>query len=281
MDAANQPIQFYGKVIDQDGAPLPGVKITLSVRRTSEVLPGLTNDSSDRFETVTDEGGRFQLTDAKGALLGVKALEKTGYEASPQSMRYFWYYENEDKKYRPDANAPEVFRMWKLVGAERLVRADKFYGVVPDGRSYAIDMLNEKKIERGGTGDFKVSISRPMQIIAGAKYDWSCVVEGIGGGVIETQDEFMYRAPETGYQPRYEVNVSANDPQWSDRAKRQLYLKSQDGKVYARLEVEIFASYQDTAVFSVKYYANPSGSRNLEFDPKQTVNAAKPPAAKP
>jgi hypothetical protein len=280
MEDANQPIRFYGKVIDQDGAPLPGVKVALGVRRTSEVLPGLTNDGSDRFEIVTDEGGRFQLTDAKGALLGVKALEKVGYEASSQSMRYFWYYENENKKYRPDANTPEVFRMWKLVGAERLITADKFYGVVPDGRGYAVDVLTAKKVEGGNAGDFKVSIKRPAQIDAGSKYDWSCLIEGIGGGVVETQDEFMYRAPESGYQPRYEVKVPASDPQWSDRAKRQLYLKSRDGKVYARMDVEILANYQNKAVFNVKYYANPTGSRNLEYDPLQdVVKSAQPQSA--
>ncbi len=90
----------------------------------------------------------------------------------------------------------------------------------------------------------------------------------------------MYRAPETGYQLRYEVNVSANDPQWSGQAKRQFYLKSREGKVYARLEVEILSNYQDKAVFNVEYYANPTGSRNLEYDPLQ--NVAKPsPTAKP
>jgi hypothetical protein len=37
------------------------------------------------------------------------------------------------------------------------------------------------------------------------------------------------------------------------------------------LEVEILANYQDKAVFSVRYYANPSGSRNLEYAPPQAV----------
>jgi hypothetical protein len=132
-------------------------------------------------------------------------------------------------------------------------------------------LRGEKKIEGGKMGDFKISIHRPAQVSSESRYDWSCVVEGIGGGVIETQDEFMYYAPESGYQPHYEVTVAASDPKWSDRATRHLYLKSNDGKIYARLEVEIFANYQDKAVFSVKYYANTNGSRNLEYDPVQNV----------
>lgn len=40
------------------------------------------------------------------------------------------------------------------------------------------------------------------------------------------------------------------------------------------MEVEVLTKYQDKAVLSVKYYANPNGSRNLEYDPLQ--NVAKP-----
>jgi hypothetical protein len=131
-----------------------------------------------------------------------------------------------------------------------------------------------------------VKIDRPQNVKWGARgYNWSCEIEGVGGGVIETQDEFMYRAPESGYLPRYDMSISASDGHWSDEAKRQFYLKSREGKVYARLEVEILANYQDKAVFSVKYYANPSGSRNLEYAPPQRVRlesrtkATTPPSA--
>lgn len=269
----NQPIKFYGLVIDQDERPLSGVKVALSAMHAIEALPGVQGSRSEEILRVTDSTGRFSLTDASGNDVSVKSIELPGYELSPKTKRGFSYYGTQDI-HKPDAQAPVVFHMWKVVGAERLITADKFYGMVPDGRSYAVDVLNAKKVEGGNAGDFKVSIKRPAQIAAGSKYDWSCLIEGIGGGVIETQDEFMYRAPETGYQSRYEVNAFASDAQWSDRAKRLLYLKSRDGKVYARLEVEILSNYQEKAVFSVKYYANPSGSRNLEYDPLQ--NVAKP-----
>lgn len=271
----NQPIEFYGLVIDQDERPLAGVKVALSAMHAIEALPGVQGSRSEEIVRVTDGTGRFSLSGVSGNDVSVKSVELAGYELSPKIKRGFSYYGTQDI-HKPDAQAPVVFRMWKVAGAEKLVTSDKFFGVVPDGRVYVIDLLGEKKAEGGNAGDFKVSIRRPAQIGSTAKYDWSCTIEGIGGGVIETQDEFMYRAPERGYLPRYEVNVSANDPQWSGDAKRQFYLKSREGKVYARLEVEILVNYQDKAVFSVKYYANPSGSRNLEYDPLQ--NGAKVPA---
>jgi len=278
MDAANQPIRFYGKVIDQDGAPLSGVKVTLSVRRTSEVLPGLTNDSSDRFEIMTDEGGRFQLTDAKGALLGVKALEKAGYEASPQSMRYFWYYENENKKYRPDANTPEVFRMWKLAGAEKLARKSIGTRIPYDGRAVNFDLQTGREVASGG--DIRVTLTRtPLQIKRGQdRYDWTATVEAIAGGVFDSSDEFMYRAPETGYESKLTVSVAASAPNWSADKEQSFYLKSRGN--YSRVKVKFMTdSEQPTTGFSIETYTNPSGSRNLEYDPLQ--NVAKPTAPKP
>jgi len=273
MRQANQPITFYGQVVDQYNQPIPGVKVQLGVRYTEEVLPGFTDDRFRYFDEITDVAGLFALTDTKGAVLSVKALEKEGYETTPHAIgRSFWYWRDVPSHgYKAQNGQPEIFRMWKKSGAEKLITGDKFYGVVPDGRNYAIDLRGEKKIEGGKMGDFKISIHRPAQVSSESRYDWSCVVEGIGGGVIETQDEFMYYAPESGYQPHYEVTVAASDPKWSDRATRHLYLKSNDGKIYARLEVEIFANYQDKAVFSVKYYANTNGSRNLEYDPVQNV----------
>ena len=279
----NQQVRFFGQVIDQDGAPLPGVKVRLSLKRTEETLPGMSRDVLNYIDETSDARGLFGLTGKSGSLLMVQSLEKSGYDAPYVGNRAFWYEEIvAGRKFTPDEAKPELFRMWKKVGAERLAHADKFYGIVPDGRSYTVDMLNEKKTEGGAAGDFKVSIRRPQPVAAGAKYDWGCVVEGIGGGVIETQDEFMYRAPESGYLSRYEVNVSASDPQWSDRAQRRLYLKSRDGRVYARMDIEILANYQEKAVFSVKYFANPSSSRNLEYDPLQdVVPSARPQAITP
>lgn len=270
---ANQPITFFGQVVDQYSQPVAGVKVQLGVRYTEELLPGFTDDRFRYFDVVTDPEGLFALANTQGAVLSVKAMEKEGYETTPHAIsRSFWYWRDVPTHgYKAQDGRAEVFRMWKKSGAERLVFADKFYGIIPDGRSYAIDLLDEKKIEGSNVGDFKVSIRRPAQIVGSSKYDWSCTIEGIDGGVVETQDEFMYRAPESGYQLRYDVAFSASDLQWQDRAKRRLYLKSNAGKIYARMEVEILANYQDKAVFSVRYYANPNGSQNLEYDPNQHV----------
>lgn len=277
MNFANQPVRFYGQVIDQNDAPLPGVKVTLSVRRTIEVLPGLLHDNSDQFDVVTDTAGRFQLTDAKGALLGVKTLEKAGYESSAHSQRYFWYYENEDKKYRPDANAPEVFRMWKLAGAETLMHKGIGTRIPYDGRSVNFDLQAEREVPSGG--DIRVTLTRtPLQIKRGQdKYEWTATIEAVNGGVFVSNDEFMYRAPESGYESKLVISVSAQDPKWSADKEVSFYLKSRGG--YARVHAKFMTdSEKPSTGFDIEAFINPTGSRNLEYDPLQGVAKLPTPA---
>lgn len=273
---ANKPIEFYGRVVDQNDAPIPGVKITLQIRAMKEAGFGVMADLFEDTVVTSDTSGRFSLVDSKGSVLTVKALEKPGYDPSKKSTnRSFRYWDNENARYKPDAGEPEIFRMWKKGTPEPLLRGSKFYGIVPDGRSYTIDLLRHIKIEGEAAGDFRVSIQRPSEVQAGDKYDWNCIVDAIDGGLIVSDAEQMYLAPENGYQQQYRIEMAVSDPDWEEKAKRQLYLRSRGGEVYARLEVEVYANYQDKAVFSVEYYANPNGSRNLEYDPLQDV--VKPP----
>jgi hypothetical protein len=268
---SNKSIDFYGLVLDQDNNPVPNVKVTLGIRVTKEPVIGMIGDVFDSPVVKTDSEGRFSIVDAKGALLSVKSLEKVGYEASQQSLNraHYWYWRDPSQVHHPDINKPEVFRMWKKRGAEDLVVGEGFFWLIPDGRVYTIDILNKNKTEGKSSGDIMVSINRPLQITTKSKYDWGCEIECIDGGIVETTEEQAYLAPEGGYNEIYKVSFGIGDANWSDSAKRQLYLKSRGGKLFARLEVEIIADYRDKAVFSVKYYANPTGSRNLEYDPLQ------------
>jgi hypothetical protein len=155
--------------------------------------------------------------------------------------------------------------MWKIQPGEHLVTGSKFFGIIPDGRIYTIDLLNGTKSEgQSGDGDLHVLITRPAGVERSSRYDWSYRIEGINGGVKETQDEFMYTAPESGYQTAYEKSFAAKQGDWTDRLKKNFYIRSRGGTIYGRLEVEIVPVYQDKSVFSIVYAVNPKGSRNLE-----------------
>jgi hypothetical protein len=281
MNQANQPVSFWGMVVDQNNEPLPGVRVKLSLKHTREVLPGGTQDVFDYFDTVTDAGGLFSLTGKKGALLSVEKMEKEGYEAGNVSGRPFWYAPAlENMRYLPDAQKPEVFRMWKLAGAETLLSKNIGTRIPYDGTPVYFDLLKAQETARGG--DIKVTLSRtPLNIKRGReKYDWTATIEAVEGGVIASTDEFMYLAPEAGYETKLVVSMSADDPAWSPQKSVSFYLKTK-GK-YARVRAEFATdSEKPKTGFMLGAYINPSGSRNLEYSPAQNLPDFAPPQAGP
>lgn len=281
MEKANRPIQFFGKVIDQDNNPIPRVKVTLEIRVSKELAPNIIQDVFDRPVLTTDADGRFTLTDAKGALLGVHALEKAGYDPSEKAFRKsYWYWRDPSQVFHPDADRPEIFRMWKQVGAEKLVRKGIGHAIPYDGTPTSFDLIEGRA--GANSGDLRVTLVRsPQQIQWGQRnYDWTVTLEVLDGGLVASSDEQMYRAPAEGYQPRLIVHMPANDPNWTDSKDVAVYLKLRGGKYYGRGELKFMVgSDRPTTPFSITSFINPSGSRNLEYDPLQ--NVAKPPTPKP
>ncbi len=281
MNDANRPISFFGLVIDQDTNPIPGVKVTLQIRRTKEVGPVGIGDTFDYPTLTTGADGRFTLTGANGAILAVKSLEKPGYEPSVKALRSsYWYWREPKDAFHPNAGRPEVFRMWKKAGAEKLIDQEKMTRIPYDGTPVAFDLLTGDKVQSGG--DLRLTLVRnPHRITYGQRnYEWTFTVEAVDGGVIESNDEQMYRAPAEGYQPQLVVHMSAADRKWADEKSVALYLKSRGGKHYGSVKIDVMVgSDKPTTGLSFRSFINPAGSQNLEYDPLQ--NVAKSPTPKP
>jgi hypothetical protein len=146
------------------------------------------------------------------------------------------------------------------------VTGSKFYGMIPDGRPFTIDLLKqEKKAGISLPGDIVVRINRPAKIPLRTKYDWSYSIEPIDGGIIYTNSDFLYRAPTSGYESKYEFIMSATNSHWMPGVRgEQFYIKSRNGHDYGGLVVEVIPDYNDRSVFKVDYTVNPASSGNLE-----------------
>jgi hypothetical protein len=275
MNSANRPISFYGKVIDQDGNPIPDVKVTFKIRYTKEVLGGGIGDTFAEPSVTTGIDGKFALTGAKGALLGFTSFEKAGYEPSETGLRQsYWYWRDKDP-YQPDPDRPEIFHMWKKAGAEKLVRKGIGQPLPCDGTPVLFDLLSGTRVASGG--DIKVTLERnPRQITYGQRnYEWSVTIEPINGGIIKSTDEQMYLAPVDGYENKITVHMAADAPRWTDMQDVAAYLKLRGGKYYGRASFELsVGSDRASTPFSITVFVNPTGSRNLEYDPAQDLAPA-------
>jgi hypothetical protein len=77
----NAPVRSYGRVVDETGAPLGGVRVAGKigrVRRASHPLfPRVTREP---FTVVTDERGRFDVRASRAKYLSFASFDKLGWE---------------------------------------------------------------------------------------------------------------------------------------------------------------------------------------------------------
>ena len=121
-------------------------------------------------------------------------------------------------------------------------------------------------------GDLQVALTRnPVNIDRSKPFDWTLTVGIANGGLIEITDLYPNEAPAEGYQPSVTITMSADDKNWTSSFSRSYYFQS--GQTYGRMTINVTANFQPPPTFfGADIYANPSGSRNLEFDPSKQIN---------
>jgi hypothetical protein len=247
------PMDTYGKVVDQDGQPVAGATV-------HGYLEFEDKDKEDKHDTTTDALGNFNFLGlhAKGLTL---VVEKVGYEGS---------YRGRPSGYVPDPNNPVVLQMWKLKGAEPMNHATLHAYIPCDGAVTRFDLLTGKKNPNGG---LFVSLTRnPLSIIKGKAFDWTLTLQITNGGFQAITNIYPNEAPADGYQSNMIFHYEANSTNWTPQIQPQLYFKGENGQVYGRMTLKVMADFQPPpTLFDAEIYANPNGSRNLEFDGSREI----------
>jgi alpha-tubulin suppressor-like RCC1 family protein len=253
--AENVSQDFYGRAVDQHGQPIAEVTVTGTVTRES--------GGGTPAKTQTDSRGFFQFAGLRGRSISI-ALEKQGFQIEGHGLGL------------RNVNGPEtsltnraLFTMWKLKGPEALIHDKKNHQLKSNDRVYTLDLLSKKLVE--GTnepGDLYVQFKRPQQIKRQEHYPWSFTMTAIGGGFIAVaDDEYLNEAPVKGYQPVYSLNMIGTDPKWRNYHEQTFYIKSRNGQAYGHFHIKIYPDSRDGSALEIESFVNPSGSRNLEFDP--------------
>jgi hypothetical protein len=252
---------FYGKVIDQYGQPVVGADVAGHIA----LEQGWDSDEKyQHYKTQTDANGLFQFTGLRGASLGEK-ISKAGYEIGGRKP----YQGPVGEKTSPTDRG--VYTMWKLRGSEPMVQKEFALKNLPyDGTPATFDLATGKKAPNG---DLQITLSRsPLQLHRGwDKHDWTAKIEMLKGGLLPENDPYPNWAPEGGYQSSFETNMSSNSVPWIANPAQSFYIKSSHGQ-YGRMFLKLYTdSLGSNTVATVKLWINPSGSRNLEFDPSKQI----------
>ncbi len=261
------PITFYGRVVDQNGNPLPSVRVEMAIVWWTNRVTG----ESALFRpttTTTDADGNFQFTDGEGVSIWIHALNRKGYEPERESLRSFNY--NAPSIRKPDDPAkPLVFRMWKEGTNQEYTYGSSAMGLPLDGSSQPLGLSSwpgTPSYEM--TTNFTIRFRRRVDAKPGDKFDWSFVLEAKDGGILEEQDEFstMCLAPAEGYLPQYEFRMESGNPKWSDRVTKRFYFRNQAGTAFGRatLYISQFEKHvSSTAGLVCSYRINTVGGRVL------------------
>jgi hypothetical protein len=260
--AFNTPINFWGKVVDEKGNPVPGALAKMGA--ADQPLK-----TGTQYERTTDANGLFSVTGAKGLSLSVN-VSKAGYYQTDRSRGHIsYFYPSGNKVPLPTQNNPAVFEIRKMGDAVPLVVKGISKPISKAGTPIGIN-LESGKLVSDGQEDLKIQCwTNDQTKNAEGQYDWKCRISVPGGGLIERKDNFAFEAPADGYQPSDEIVMSQTAEKWNPQASRQYFVKLSDN-LYARIEFEMVAGGDH--FFSIKSYLNPTpGSRNLEYDPAKKV----------
>ena len=225
-------IEFFGLVIDDEGAPIENAEVTFSVfDHLVEPFEFPYFAFTVQEPVLSDSQGRFRLENGRGA--GIYVVVKVPGYAPVSAPRKLYVYADGLNKTLPfpskEAPAEFVFEIRPpeaelkriSTGALRFVddavplevslRTPQPYGVAP------------------GTGEAVVRCERSLKDAAiDARFDWWCELTIPGGGIqMFTID--MDQAPLDGYVETGRLEYKAEDEDWDDRADRNLVVKFADG----------------------------------------------------
>jgi hypothetical protein len=264
--AYKTPIEFYGKVVDQNDQLIAGATVDLE-------WTGIRGEALDKATKTTGEDGRFMLTGVQGKLLVVRVY-KEGCVEGKEAEGYYDYVDFSEPSFHiPDSNNPIIFRLWMLGNPEPMF---KWY---PDG-SLTVDgkpcWLDVKTGRIGSAGDVAFSVMR-HNLEKGRESGYTLTVQSAPGVgmAMNTGEEFMFQAPASGYQTVIRIEQAAkrdrSDRDFKTTQNLHFYVRTADGK-YAAVEAEVRQHAPPEAQLVALIFYNPSGSRNLEFDDKKQIN---------
>ena len=262
------PIELYGKVVDVEGKPIAGAKVQQS----------FTGKGCDCPEYLTtDENGAFYLS-GKGSSVFIRT-SKEGYYETEQSKGTIGYTVPSDRPPADDPNNPAIFVLRKHGEAELLVKYRYSWGIPRDGTPVKVDLIEGKpnrysKFADDSEGAVIIRAWSPENKYDSngkpIRYGWKFEINAPNGGFVERTNRFDFIAPETGYTETLTFEMPEGSKDWSEwkhNVSKELFARLPNGN-YSRLVFYYRPGKRKNGdTFRIESYTNPSGSRNLEYDP--------------
>jgi hypothetical protein len=261
-----RPIDFYGKVVDENTNPVEEAQISFQWVETP-----YGSDGTRHSKTESASDGLFVLHGARGPSLDVW-VNRNGYFSSHHGQ---WGFSYSHGDFSPDQQNPVIFLLRKkgqgveLTTSEHGIQLKVDVDVPRDNTPVRVDFFQK---QASPTGELEISQFKPPFQTA---TNWSFSLSIPDGGLVENQDEFQFQAPETGYQSIITFDFTKGETNWTTQVTKQFYITFGEPKKYGWLRIE--SNLTQETVF-LTYAINPTGSYNLEpMEIKSHDGSAPPP----
>ncbi|MBI3881608.1 MAG: carboxypeptidase regulatory-like domain-containing protein [Verrucomicrobia bacterium] len=252
-----KPINFWGKVLDENGEAVSGARAHFKVIGASTNQPAETDD-------LSDGSGSFSLKGRMGVQLTVDVSKSGYYESrSNRQVNFFWYSHQNSGEFNPEPNKPVIYHLHKIGQGTDLITSQ--YGIArelsvatsDDGTPVFVDLLTRKA---GSTGHLEINRTKTPNGNWKQVSEWSFQLRVPDGGLIEHHDEFPFHPPEQGYQPSVDFKFSRDTTNYVTHFEKSYYIAFGNPRRYGHIHVQ-------TSLFGqtrLEYAINPDGSRYLE-----------------
>lgn len=268
----SKPFVFWGKAVDEHGAPVEGAIVDWSANNNPDP-----HSSGTKGRTTTDPTGMFSIA-CTGVSLSID-VSKEGYYRVPTSLDNRQIgstggFSNAEKLGNTDMpmgkqSSPTIFKLRKKGELASLIHVTERPVKVPkDGTPVEISLTTGEVVPAGGGGLEMRCWTEDQTTDAQGHYSWVCRASVPGGGLQERDNEYDFEAPPEGYRPV--DNIKPPEERWAPVAERGYFIRTSDGH-FARVNLRMRTAGEHFVV--IESYFNPQlDSRNLEYDQAQQVS---------
>ena len=291
-------INFYGRVLDDQGKPVEGAEVLLHISRFGPV-PTAMWTSVAILKLVSDDKGNFSIQGERGRSIYIADIKRNHYDNAPfknsNTERCFYFDRELHVPFIPDPKNPIIYHLRKKGPEAFLLKGgigfDFTYGESGTYKGKDFFRIPTFPIKEGELvhptvyGKTVVCDLRAQATLDEKHNTWTVVLApGNPDGGIQSSDQFLREAPATGYQQNLTFIVEGKAPkniqvESNTRVKigqKYIYLRSRKESIYSRIDMGEFFQLQwrpsprdpkafiSNLHFSASATFNPYGDRILE-----------------
>jgi len=254
MKMEESPIDFYGRVVDENGRAIQGAEVDYVIRGVGTYADTPAPGSTQNGMLISDSLGSVNLLGKRGVGLTISTIKKEGYKSPPYVALSFTFNFRSSK--RTSIENPALLMVVKngIPGAYMVY--EKTFKVSMAGLPFDL-IVPDADIT------FHVIMNSYKRPSDRRDYRWSSSISMTGGKFQQIAGEIPSLAPIDGYVEKMEFSYPSLTERWQSGVRLQGVYRTDAGK-YGNFSIQVAAEdATDVSLGAGRVFFNPSGNRNI------------------